>query len=72
LKIRQKPNKKTIETYEGLMSAKKKEVESLTQAIESKIEAIGTIGLAIVQMEEDLSHSQSALLEDKQLLASLE
>jgi len=61
-----------IETYEGLMAAKKKEVEALSQAIESKTEAIGTMGLAIVQMEEDLSDSQAALLEDQKFLAGLD
>jgi len=52
-----------IESYDGLMAAKKKEVEALSQAIESKLEAIGNMGVAIVQMEEDLSDTQAALAE---------
>lgn len=61
-----------IESYDGLMAAKKKEVEALSQAIESKLEAIGNMGVAIVQMEEDLSDTQAALAEDQKFLANLD
>jgi len=64
--------KSAIESYEGLLSAKKKEVEALSHAIEAKTEAIGNMGVAIVQMEEDLSDTQAALLEDKKFLAGLD
>merc|ERR1719223_1724954 len=61
-----------IESYGGLMAAKKKEVEALSHAIEAKTEAIGNMGVAIVQMEEDLTDTQAALLEDKKFLAGLD
>merc|ERR1719362_729009 len=63
--------KAAIATCEGMMAAKK-EVEALTGSIEAKTEAIGTMGVAIVQMEGALSDTQAALLEDKKFLAGLD
>merc|ERR1719492_490549 len=57
-----------ISTYNGLMAAKKKEVAALTATIESKTQQIGELGVAIVQMKEDLSDTQAALLADKKFL----
>jgi chromosome segregation ATPase len=59
-------------TYEELMSAKTREVEALTAAIEEKIKRIGDLGVSIVQMKNDLSDTQEALLEDKKFLAGLD
>jgi len=61
-----------IATYDGLMAAKKKEVAAVTATVESKTEQIGELGVAIVQMNEDLSDTQAALLQDKKFLAELE
>jgi len=61
-----------IAAYKGLMGAKKKEVAALTATIKRKIERIGELGVAIVQMKDDLTESQAALLEDKKFLAELE
>merc|ERR1719499_234817 len=61
-----------ISAYQGLIAAKKKEVEALTATIESKTAQIGELGVALVQMKEDLSDTQAALLEDKKFLAELE
>jgi len=61
-----------IATYNGLIAAKKKEVEALTATVESKTVQIGELGVAIVQMKEDLTDTQAALLEDKRFLAELE
>jgi len=61
-----------ISTYNGLMAAKKKELEALTVTAETKTEQIGELGVSIVQMKEDLSDTQKALLEDKQFLAQLD
>merc|ERR550539_1193190 len=60
-----------ISTYKGLIAAKKKEVEALTATIESKTAQIGELGVSIVQMKEDLSDTQAALLQDKKFLAEL-
>jgi len=64
--------KGAISTYNGLIAAKKKEVAALTATIESKTAQIGELGVSIVQMKEDLSDTQAALLQDKKFLAELE
>merc|ERR1719323_1801810 len=46
--------KDAIATFEGLMKAKTKEVAALTATVESKTKQIGDLGVAIVQMKEDL------------------
>merc|ERR1719195_2209659 len=61
-----------IKSYDGLMSAKKKEVESLGASIEAKTEQIGETGVKLVQMKEDLSDTEEALVEDKKFLKGLE
>merc|ERR1719246_358573 len=61
-----------IATYNGLISAKKKEVAALTATVESKTQQIGELGVSIVNMKEDLSDTQDALREDKQFLAELD
>jgi len=64
--------KDAIATYEGLMAAKKKEVDALTATIESKTKQIGELGVAIVQMKEDVDDTAASLKEDKAFLAELE
>merc|ERR1719336_1023972 len=61
-----------IASYNGLTAAKKKEVAATTATIESKTAQIGELGVALVQMKDDLSDTQAALLEDKKFLAELE
>merc|ERR1719346_153170 len=61
-----------ISAYKGLIAAKKKEVAALTATVESKTAQIGELGVSLVQMKEDLSDTQAALLEDKKFLAELE
>merc|ERR1719400_1207125 len=61
-----------ISTHKGLIAAKQKEVAALTSTIESKTAQIGELGVSIVQMKEDLSDTQAALLQDKKFLAELE
>merc|ERR550532_940997 len=60
-----------IKTYEGLMSAKTKEVKSLTASIEAKTTQIGETGVSLVQMKEDLSDTEETLAEDKKFIAGL-
>merc|ERR1712066_861425 len=62
----------SIETYEGLMSAKKKEVAALTSTVEAKTQQIGELGVSIAAMKEDLADTQETLGEDKTFLAELE
>merc|ERR1719436_2115738 len=61
-----------IKTFDALMAAKKKELETNTAAIESKLERVGQTGLDIVEMKEDLDDTAKALAEDKKFLAELE
>lgn len=61
----------SIKSFEGLMAAKKKEVEALTLAVEAKTAQIGELGVAIVQMKEDFSDTEAGLAEDKEFLAGL-
>merc|ERR1740138_1848263 len=60
-----------VKTYESLVSAKEKEVDVLTETIESKMVQIGELGITIVQMKQDLSDTEAALLEDQQFLADM-
>jgi len=64
--------KDAISSYEGLMSAKSKEVEVLTAKIESKTQQIGELGVSTAQMKADLGDTQETLAQDKKFLAELE
>merc|ERR1711920_1188615 len=60
-----------IGTFEGLVKAKKREIEALTSTIEGKTEQIGELGVSIVRMKNDLDETQATLAEDKAFLADL-
>jgi len=61
-----------IKIYDGLMAAKKKEVLALTKEIETKLERVGTLGVEIAQMKNDLGDTEEALIADKEFLANLD
>eukprot|EP00427_Karlodinium_veneficum_P054838 CAMPEP_0169425140 /NCGR_PEP_ID=MMETSP1017-20121227/68408_1 /TAXON_ID=342587 /ORGANISM="Karlodinium micrum, Strain CCMP2283" /LENGTH=701 /DNA_ID=CAMNT_0009534957 /DNA_START=202 /DNA_END=2307 /DNA_ORIENTATION=- len=61
-----------IKAFEGLVAAKTKEINALTAAIETKTSRIGELAVEIVQMKNDLSDTEAALLEDKAFFADLE
>merc|ERR1719201_2581749 len=61
-----------IKAYDELMSAKTKEVNALTKAIEEKMTRVGELGVEIAQMKNDLGDTAEALAEDKKFLADLE
>merc|ERR1719197_756389 len=61
-----------VATFEELMAAKKKEVEALTAAIEAKMTRSGELAVEIVQMKNDLSDTQEALLEDQAFLKDMD
>jgi len=61
-----------VKTFDALMSAKTKEIEANTAAIESKLERVAQVGLEITEMKEDLDDTAKALAEDKKFLADLE
>merc|ERR1719243_126727 len=64
--------KAAIQAYEELMTAKTKEVNSLTKAIETKMTRVGELAVEIVQMKNDAGDTAEALVEDKKFLADLE
>merc|ERR1711870_138425 len=61
-----------IKAFEGLAAAKSKEIQANTDAIESKTQRHGDMGVEIVNMKEDLDDTQKALAADKKFLADLE
>jgi chromosome segregation ATPase len=58
--------------FDELVAAKKKEEASLTASIETKTQRVGELAVSIIQMKNDLSDTQAALLEDKKFLADLD
>jgi len=61
-----------VKAHDELVAAKTKEIEALTAAIESKTLRVGELAVSIVQMKNDLSDTQEALMEDKKFLQDME
>jgi len=61
-----------IEVYEELMKAKKKEVDTLTESIEKKVQEVGELGVSVVAMKDDLTDTEAALMADNDFLANLD
>jgi chromosome segregation ATPase len=59
-------------TYDELMAAKTKEVETHTAAIERKTKLIGELSVEIVHMKNSLTDAEQALIEDKKFQEDLE
>jgi uncharacterized protein YbcI len=64
--------KAAVESFDALISAKKKEVEANTKAIEVKTGRIGETAVAIVTMKNDLSDTEAQLLQDQKFLKDLD
>jgi len=62
----------SLKTFGELISAKTKEVEALTAAIETKMKRVGSLGVEIVQMKNDLTDTEAQLIEDQKMLGDLE
>jgi septal ring factor EnvC (AmiA/AmiB activator) len=61
-----------LKSYQELMAAKTSEVEALTSSIEAKTTTIGDLGVSIVQMKNDLSESETGLMEDTAFLKDMD
>merc|ERR1719253_1367991 len=61
-----------IKRYNELKAAKEKEVEALTEEIESKTVRSGEKAVEVVNMKNDLDDTAKGMLEDKKFLATLE
>merc|ERR1719240_272178 len=59
------------QTYEELMAAKKKELETLNAAIEQKLKRVGELGVEIAMKKNDLEDTKESLGEDTLFLADL-
>merc|ERR1719440_1050885 len=63
---------KAKKEFEELVTAKEKEIEAATKAIEEKLQRVGDLGVEIVNLKNDLEETAGSLLEDKKFLADLE
>merc|ERR1719390_569928 len=62
----------SIKDFNGLLSAKSKEIRALTKQIESKTARIGELGVELVTLKEDLDDTTKSLMEDEAFLKDLE
>merc|ERR1719330_417321 len=58
-----------IKTFDGLVQAKKQEIEALTSTVEGKTKQIGDLGVSIVRMQDDLAETQATRAEELVALA---
>merc|ERR1719230_333042 len=61
-----------IADFDSLLASKKKEIEALTKAIESKTGRVGQLGVKIAEMENDLEDTKEGLAQDQKFLADLD
>ena len=61
-----------VKDFEALVAAKKKEIATLSQAIESKMTRVGELGVEIATMKNDAEDTAEALAEDQKFVADLE
>jgi chromosome segregation ATPase len=60
-----------VTSYDELMAAKTKEIESLTKAIEVKSKRVGELAVELVMMKNDLEDTEAQLLNDNKFLKDL-
>jgi len=63
---------KAVKIFDELMLAKKKEVTALSKDVETKLTRIGSLGMTIMQMKNDLGDTEESLVADKEFLANLD
>jgi len=61
-----------IASFESLVASKKKEIDALTKAIESKTMRVGDLGVKLAEAENDLEDTKEGLAEDQKFLADLD
>jgi septal ring factor EnvC (AmiA/AmiB activator) len=61
-----------VKVFDQLMSAKKKEVSTLTASIEKKTARVGELDLSIVRMKQELTDGEEALIENQKFLKDLD
>jgi len=60
-----------IASYDELMNAKTKEVNALSETIETKNVRVGSLSVEVVEMKGDLADTQESLLQDKQFKTNM-
>jgi len=60
-----------VKLHEELMAAKAKQVATLTESIETKTVRVGDLKVEIVNMKNDLTETQAALMADQKFAANL-
>merc|ERR1719456_760600 len=61
-----------VKAFNGLVTAKTKEINALTKEIESKTARVGELGVELVTLKEDLDDTTKSLAEDEAFLADME
>jgi hypothetical protein len=61
-----------VASFNELMAAKTKEIESATAGIEDKVARIGEAAVALVNIKEDLEDTQAQVADDKKFLGDLD
>jgi chromosome segregation ATPase len=61
-----------ISAHDQLIAAKTKEINALSHAIETKMQRTGELAVEVVQMKNDLTDTQEALIQDKAFLKDME
>merc|ERR1740138_868840 len=68
----EKEESSAIASFDELVAAKKKEIDALTKAIESKTMRVGELGVKLAEQENDLEDTQEGLADDKKFYANLD
>jgi len=61
-----------VSTFEELVAAKTKEVNTLTASIEKKTARVGEVDLSVVRMKQELTSGEAALIENQKFLRDLD
>jgi len=61
-----------VKAFNGLVTAKTKEINALTKEVESKTSRIGEMGVELVTLKEDLDDTTKSLMEDEAFLKDMD
>jgi len=61
-----------VSTFKALLAAKLKEIDALTKLIEAKLKLIGELEVKLVNLKEQLTDEEAALVENSKLLKSID
>merc|ERR1719235_2459025 len=61
-----------LSTFKALLAAKLKEIDALTKLIEAKLKLIGELSVELVNIKEQLSDEEAALIENSKLLKNID